>query len=36
VKHSWTPDPKSELVAIQLYAPPGPEQRFRALAAQHP
>lgn len=31
-KHSWTPDPGSTLVAIQLYSPPGPEQRFRALA----
>lgn len=33
-RHAWQPDPGSELVAIQLYAPPGPEQRFRALA--HP
>jgi hypothetical protein len=33
VKHSWQPDPGSKLVAIQFYVPPGPEQRFRALAA---
>jgi hypothetical protein len=32
-KHSWRPDPGSKLVAIQMYAPPGPEQRFVALAA---
>jgi mannose-6-phosphate isomerase-like protein (cupin superfamily) len=31
-KHAWTPDEGSNLVAIQLYAPPGPEQRFKALA----
>jgi mannose-6-phosphate isomerase-like protein (cupin superfamily) len=33
-KHSWQPDPGSKLVAVQLYDPPGPEQRFKALAAQ--
>jgi mannose-6-phosphate isomerase-like protein (cupin superfamily) len=32
-KHAWRPDPGSALVAIQMYAPPGPEQRFIALAA---
>lgn len=32
-KHAWRPDPGSKLVAIQLYSPPGPEQRFVALAA---
>jgi hypothetical protein len=32
-KHAWKPDPGSTLVAIQLYSPPGPEQRFKALAA---
>ena len=31
-KHSWTPDPGSKLVAFQMYDPPGPEQRFKALA----
>ncbi len=31
-KHAWRPDPSSKLVAVQLYAPPGPEQRFIALA----
>jgi quercetin dioxygenase-like cupin family protein len=32
-KHSYRPDPGSKLVAIQIYDPPGPEQRFVALAA---
>ena len=32
-RHSWTPDPGSNLVAIQIYDPPGPEQRFKSLAA---
>lgn len=32
-KHAWQPDPGSKLVGIQLYVPPGPEQRFKALAA---
>lgn len=32
-KHSWKPDPGSKLVAIQMYSPPGPEQRIIALAA---
>jgi mannose-6-phosphate isomerase-like protein (cupin superfamily) len=31
--HSWTPDPGSKLVAIQMYLPHGPEQRFIALDA---
>jgi mannose-6-phosphate isomerase-like protein (cupin superfamily) len=31
-KHSWKPDGASKLVAIQFYSPPGPEQRFKALA----
>jgi mannose-6-phosphate isomerase-like protein (cupin superfamily) len=35
VKHSWKPDPGSSLVAIQMYAPPGPEQRFKKLAADY-
>lgn len=35
-KHAWTPDPGSRLEAIQMYVPPGPEQRFRALAAAPP
>ena len=30
--HSWQPDPGSMLVAVQLYDPPGPEQRFVGLA----
>jgi mannose-6-phosphate isomerase-like protein (cupin superfamily) len=32
-KHSWRPDAGSSLVALQMYAPAGPEQRFRKLAA---
>jgi mannose-6-phosphate isomerase-like protein (cupin superfamily) len=32
-KHAWKPEAGSRLVAIQMYAPPGPEQRFVALAA---
>jgi mannose-6-phosphate isomerase-like protein (cupin superfamily) len=32
-KHSWKPDPGSRLEGVQLYIPPGPEQRFQALAA---
>ena len=32
-KHEWRPDPGSKLVAVQMYSPPGPEQRFLALAA---
>ncbi len=33
VRHAWQPDGTHPLVAIQVYSPPGPEQRFRALAA---
>jgi len=33
-KHSWAPDPGSKLVAFQIYTPPGPEQRFKGLAAE--
>ncbi len=32
-KHAWAPDPGHRLVALQLYVPPGPEQRFKKLAA---
>ncbi|MDB4937320.1 MAG: hypothetical protein JWP87_4292 [Labilithrix sp.] len=32
-KHAWRPEPGSKLVAVQMYSPPGPEQRFVALAA---
>jgi hypothetical protein len=32
-KHAWKPDPGSKLDAIQMYFPPGPEQRFKKLAA---
>jgi len=32
-KHSWQPDVGTALKGVQFYAPPGPEQRFKALAA---
>lgn len=32
-RHAWRPAPGSKLVAVQMYAPPGPEQRFLTLAA---
>lgn len=32
VRHAWVPDGTHPLIAVQVYAPPGPEQRFRALA----
>jgi hypothetical protein len=32
-KHSWQPDAGSTLTAVQMYWPPGPEQRFKKLAA---
>ena len=32
-KHAWKPEPGSKLVAVQMYSPPGPEQRFVGLAA---
>jgi mannose-6-phosphate isomerase-like protein (cupin superfamily) len=32
-KHSWKPDDGTKLVAVQFYTPPGPEQRFKAMAA---
>ncbi len=31
-RHAWKPDPGTLLVAVQLYSPPGPEQRFKKLA----
>ncbi len=33
-RHAWQPDEGTSLVGIQIYAPPGPEQRFKALAAE--
>jgi hypothetical protein len=32
VKHAFSPAPGSHLRAVQLYSPPGPEQRFRVIA----
>ena len=34
VHHAFKPGNKVELFAIQLFMPPGPEQRFRALASK--
>jgi mannose-6-phosphate isomerase-like protein (cupin superfamily) len=31
--HSYKPDPGSKLIAVQIYVPPGPEQRFVVLDA---
>lgn len=31
-RHAWKPSGKAPLFAIQVYAPPGPEQRFKKLA----
>jgi mannose-6-phosphate isomerase-like protein (cupin superfamily) len=32
VRHAWTPSGKEPLLGIQIYSPPGPEQRFKKLA----
>jgi hypothetical protein len=34
--HQWVPGGKKPLIAVQLYLPPGPEQRFKKLAADAP
>lgn len=34
--HAWTPSGKEPLVALQIYTPPGAEQRWKALAAPAP
>ncbi len=31
-RHAWVPGGRKPLIAVQLYVPPGPEQRFKALA----
>lgn len=31
-KHAWTPRGETPLVGVQVYTPPGPEQRFKKLA----
>lgn len=31
--HAWVPAGKKPLLAVQMYLPPGPEQRFKKLAA---
>lgn len=36
VKHAWRPAGTEPLIAIQVYAPAGAEQRFRDLAAKAP
>ena len=34
--HSFKPSGKWPLLAIQVYAPPGPELRFKPLAGKEP
>jgi mannose-6-phosphate isomerase-like protein (cupin superfamily) len=36
VPHAYRPSGKSPLVAVQLFLPPGPEQRFKKMAAPGP
>ena len=36
VKHAFLPSPGSHLRAVQLYSPPGSEQRFRVMAGAAP
>jgi mannose-6-phosphate isomerase-like protein (cupin superfamily) len=36
VPHAYRPAGKSPLVAVQLFSPPGPEQRFKKLASSGP
>src|SRR5262249_26306279 len=32
-RHQWRPSQKRDFLGIQVYTPPGPEQRFKKLAA---
>lgn len=32
--HAWVPGKKKPLLAVQMYLPPGPEQRFKKLAEE--
>ena len=34
--HAWKPSGRTPVFAIQVYAPPGPEQRYRKLSAKAP
>ena len=34
VRHAWKPSGKAPFLAIQVLAPPGPEQRFKTLAGK--
>ena len=36
VRHAWKPSGKAPFLAIQVYALPGPEQRFKKLAGKTP
>ncbi len=36
LEHTFEPDGKTPLFAVQLYVPPGPEQRFKQLATSKP
>ena len=33
-RHAWLPDGKTDFFAVQMYIPPGPEQRFKQLASE--
>lgn len=33
-KHAWKPSGKAPFLAIQVYTPPGPEQRYKKLSGQ--
>jgi mannose-6-phosphate isomerase-like protein (cupin superfamily) len=35
-RHAYRPSGAAPLLAVQVYAPPGPEQRFKALAGKAP
>jgi mannose-6-phosphate isomerase-like protein (cupin superfamily) len=36
VRHAWRPSGQAPLLAIQVFAPPGPEQRFKKLTGKAP
>ncbi len=36
VRHAWSPSGQAPFLAIQVYAPPGPEQRFKKLGGKAP
>jgi mannose-6-phosphate isomerase-like protein (cupin superfamily) len=36
MRHAWRPSGKAAFFALQVYVPPGPEQRFKLLAGKAP